>query len=38
VDLDVQVGKLVLRDRRVLTAISGRLALTREGLAIRSGA
>lgn len=36
-DLDVQVGKLVLRDRRVLTAISGRLVLSREGLAIRSG-
>lgn len=36
-DLDLQIGRLVLRDRRALTGISGRLALTREGLAISAG-
>ncbi|HEX6829619.1 MAG TPA: AsmA family protein, partial [Burkholderiales bacterium] len=37
VDLDLQIGKLVLRDGRALTGISGRVALTREKLAISSG-
>ncbi|HEX9180727.1 MAG TPA: hypothetical protein VF859_10055, partial [Burkholderiales bacterium] len=36
-DLELQVGKLALRDRRTLTGVSGRLALTREGLAVSSG-
>lgn len=36
-DLDLQIGRLVLRDRRALTAISGRVALNREGLAVSAG-
>lgn len=36
-DLDLRIGKLVLRDRRALTGISGHLALTRDGLAVSAG-
>ncbi|HEX9179551.1 MAG TPA: AsmA-like C-terminal region-containing protein, partial [Burkholderiales bacterium] len=36
-DLELQIGRLVLRDRRALTGISGRVALNREGLAVSAG-